>query len=100
MSNKWVGIDKESPPGKWIPLIQGDPNSKEWEISVVRENDFGRKSWGWFSEHKLLVSHNGGPCRWPLAPGLGPIMVKLAEKLAAHLNELEIIADMDGEGGE
>lgn len=73
---------------KWLVQVKGDPNGARWEISVVREdNDHGRASWGWFDQNKLLVSHNGGPCDWPLAPGLGALMVEVAERLAAHLNE-------------
>lgn len=76
--------------GKWIPQVKGDPNGRSWEISVVREdNRHGRISWGWFDAGKLLVSHNGGPCDWPLAPGLGPVMVAVACELADYLNERE-----------
>lgn len=72
---------------RWMVQIKGDPNSESWEISVIREDyALGQQSWGWFNERKLLVSHNGGPCRWPLAPGLGPVMVEIATRLCDHLN--------------
>lgn len=75
---------------KWIPQVFGDPNGDRWEIAVVREsNEHGRKSWGWFDGRKLLISHSGGSCHWPLAPGLGPIMVELANTTAKMLNEKE-----------
>ena len=75
---------------KWLAQVFGDPNGTAWEISVVRENNkHGRKSWGWFDSEKLLVSHNGGPCKWPLATGLGDKMIKLAQELANQLNEGE-----------
>lgn len=72
----------------WIAQTFGDPNGDTWEISVVRsDNEHGQKSWGWFDKRKLLISHNGGPCPWPLAPGLGPKLVEVAEAYAKHLNE-------------
>lgn len=73
---------------KWLAQVKGDPDGISWEISVVREsNEHGRSSLGWFGEDKLLVSHNGGPCHWPLAPGLGDIMIRIAEALARDLND-------------
>ncbi len=73
---------------KWIAVVYGDPNGRSWEISVRRKSKYF-DSWGWFDENKLLVSHNGGPCDWPLAPGLGDIMVRVAEDLAAKMNGSE-----------
>lgn len=73
---------------KWIAQVKGDPYGVSWEISVVRsDNEHGQKSWGWFDDRKLLISHNGGPCQWPLAPGLGPMMIKIAELFAESLND-------------
>jgi len=73
---------------KWKVHIFGDPAGTEWEISIVREdNKNGQQSWGWFGEDKLLVSHNGGPCHWPLAPGLGVKMIEIANQECARLNE-------------
>lgn len=72
---------------KWVAQTKGDINSGSFEISVVRtDNEHGKRSWGWFDENKLLISHNGGPCSWPLAPGLGPLMVTVAERYAMLLN--------------
>ncbi len=87
-------MPSERPP--WIAQVKGDPASESWEISVVREGTFGTESWGWFKpDEKLLISHNGGPCKWPLAPGLAPLMVELAARYAAMLNsdERKEIAD-------
>ena len=73
---------------EWKAQVFGDIEGKSWEISVVRvDNLHGQKSWGWFDETKLLVSHNGGPCHWPLAPGLGLVMKKIAEGYANLLNK-------------
>lgn len=72
----------------WIPHVKGDPNGEYWEISVVRKSNIhGIKSCGWFDEDKLLISHNGGACHWPLAPGLGPLMVEVAHRYADYLNQ-------------
>ncbi len=71
----------------WKVCVFGNPNGDSWEISIVHsEFKHGQDSWGWFGEKKLLISHSGGPCRWPLAPGLGDQMVDLAHHYAALLN--------------
>lgn len=75
----------------WKAQVFGDVNGEAWEISVVRsDNEHGQKSWGWFDDRKVLISHNGGPCSWPLAKGLGPLLVKVAEKYAELLNNGEV----------
>lgn len=80
---------------EWLSQVKGDPNGTSWEISVVRkDNAHGQASWGWFDERKLLVSHNGGPCHWPLAPGLGPVMVEIADRLRDYLNQGGRVEDM------
>jgi hypothetical protein len=72
---------------KWVVDVKGDPNGECWEISVLKEsNEHGKSSFGWFDENKLLISHNGGPCSWPLAPGIGQLMIELAHKYADYLN--------------
>lgn len=77
--------------GKWIVQIKGEECGKSFEISVVREdNQLGRASWGWFNEKKLLISHNGGPCNWPLTKIVWDKMVKLAEEIAADLNSRNV----------
>ena len=80
---------------KWITQVFGDVNGSHWEVSVVREdNEHGQKSWGWFDDRKLLVSHNGGPCDWPMAPGVGPIMVEIANRLRDYLNDGGTLDDL------
>lgn len=72
---------------EWLVQILGNPNAQSWEISVVRKsNKHGQESWGWFDKDKILISHNGGPCRWAMAPGMGDIMIELAKKYADFLN--------------
>ena len=76
--------------GAWVVDVKGKPDGDTWEIAVIRESDsFGLQSWGWFSKDKLLVSHSGGPWNWPLAPGLGSVMVQIAKDYAAKLNAEE-----------
>lgn len=75
----------------WVAQVKGNPYGNSWEISVVRsDNEHGQLSWGWFDENKLLISHNGGPCRWPLAPGLAPLIVEVAHRYAEMLNDGKI----------
>ena len=71
----------------WKVQVFGKPCSPSWEISVVRsDNEHGQKSWGWFDERKLLVSHNGGPCRWPVIPFVWDRQMQIARELCEALN--------------
>jgi hypothetical protein len=84
----------------WILQVKGDPDSELWEISVVHEgNIHGRESWGWFDNDKLLISHNGGSCRWALAPGLGSVMVEIGSRLCDFLNRGDNINEFFKLGG-
>ena len=75
---------------KWLVQIKGRKCSDSFEISVVkRSNKHGRLSWGWFDDDKLLISHNGGPCHWPLIKVVWDKMVKLAHEVADELNVKE-----------
>jgi len=76
--------------GKWEVQIKGKPDSSAFEISVIR-SDFlhGHNSWGWFDENKLLISHNGGPCIWPLVRIAWDKMIVLAQSVADDLNMIE-----------
>ena len=77
---------------EWEVQIFGERCSGSWEISVVRsDNDHGRRSWGWFDERKLLISHNGGPCRWPVKGFVFDQQVALAEEVARRLNNGESV---------
>ncbi len=73
--------------GKWLVQVFGVECSDSWEISIVREdNVHGRKSWGWFDENKLLVSHNGWPCRWPIIKPVWDRMIQAAREVCDELN--------------
>lgn len=47
------------------------------------------KSYGWFDSHKLLITHNGGSCQWPLTEKVWTKMLRLAHEVADELNAEE-----------
>ena len=72
----------------WLVQVKGDRCSGSWEISVVRvNNEHGQRSWGWFGDDKLLVSHNGGPCHWPICQFVWERQIKIANDLCDLLNQ-------------
>ena len=76
----------------WKVQIKGERCSDGWEISVIREdNKHGQRSWGWFDDTKLLVSHNGGPCDWAICGFVWDEQVRIAEELCRRLNNKEDI---------
>lgn len=82
----------------WLVQVFGEKCSGDWEISVVRDdNELGRKSWGWFGAEKMLVSHNGGPCNWPVLPYVWDAQIKLAHDLCDKLNSGEVTVPDDME---
>ena len=82
----------------WKVKVEGEKCSKSWEISVVREdNTHGQSSWGWFDSRKLLISHNGGPCSWPIIEFVWDRHVQTAQELCEKLNKGEIFVD-DSDG--
>lgn len=46
---------------------------------------------GWFGESKLLVSHNGGPCTWPICGYVFDEQVRIANTLCKKLNDGESV---------
>jgi len=74
----------------WEICVKGKKGSKAFEISVVRKNNIhGHRSYGWFNDAKLLISHNGGPCTWPLTERVWDKMIVLAKEVVRELNEEE-----------
>lgn len=74
-------------PQPWVVDTKGGPNEEAFEIAVVRsDNEHGIRSYGWFDENKLLISHNGGPCRWPVTQMVWDELIGVAERVAAKLN--------------
>jgi hypothetical protein len=74
--------------GKWVVDTKGGPDCSSFEISVVREdNKHGMASYGWFEDdRKRLISHNGGPCRWPVSEFVWDRLVLIANEYAHRLN--------------
>lgn len=87
---------------QWNVNVKGAAGEESFEISVVRsDNEHGKISYGWFDERKLLISHNGGPCHWPLTQFVWDRLVAVAEETAAHMNaEMANVALCRPEGGE
>ena len=76
--------------GRWAVNVFGEAGRESFEIAVVRDdNEHGKLSYGWFSENKLLITHNGGPCRWPLTQRIWDKQMSLAEEVALELNNEE-----------
>lgn len=75
--------------GRWIVDTKGGPGQSSFEISVLRDdNQHGKRSYGWFDDnHKRLISHNGGPCTWPVSQFVWDRLVQLAHDYAAELNQ-------------
>ncbi len=72
---------------RWKVQVKGRKCSKGFEISVIKQsNKHGQASWGWFDKTKLLISHNGGPCDWPLTSIVWDKMIVLAHEVANELN--------------
>jgi hypothetical protein len=81
---------KDPSTGPWEVQVFGKPCSESWEISVIRKNyEHGHYSWGWFDANKLLISHNGGPCRWPLIRPVWDRMIQAAHDTCNELNAAE-----------
>lgn len=74
----------------WVAHTKGGPNLKGFEIAVLREsNEHGRVSYGWFGPDKLLISHNGGPCTWPVTQQVWDKLVRVAQEVADELNKID-----------
>ena len=74
--------------GRWIVHYKGGPNQDCFEIAVVREdNGHGLKSYGWFDENKLLISHSGGPCSDSVTEFVWHELILVACAFAQGLNE-------------
>lgn len=75
---------------KWVVDIKGGAGKTHFEISVLRDdNEHGKLSYGWFDDTKLLITHNGGPCHWPIPQKVWDKQIALANEVANELNEEE-----------
>ena len=71
----------------WKVHVFGAAESPSFEISVVRtSNTHGQRSYGWFDDTKLLISHNGGPCMWPVTKDVWARLLRVAQETADDLN--------------
>jgi len=82
---------------KWKVQVKGEKCSNTWEISVIREDSkfaqpdlIGCTTWGWFGKDKLLVSHNGGACKWPIVEFVWDEQIRIANDLCDGLNSGKI----------
>lgn len=76
--------------GRWVVQVFGEKCSKHWEISVTRiDHSMYGRSWGWFDDGKLLVSHNGGPGEWPIAEFVWERHIRTANALCYWLNRID-----------
>lgn len=76
--------------GKWEVHTKGGANQCPFEIAVIRrDNALGKRSYGWYGEDKLLITHNGGPCQWPVTLTVWNGCLRLAEEIAEKLNAQE-----------
>jgi len=77
-------------PNEWIVDVKGEADRESFEISVLRRRCcHGRDSYGWFGANKLLITHNGGPCQWPLIQIVWDKMIVLANEVAEEMNKSE-----------
>ena len=74
----------------WHVHTKGEPNKVPWEISVIKESyNLGHKSYDWFNERKLLISHNGGLLSGTVSELVWNKLVKVAQEVAQELNKQE-----------
>lgn len=74
---------------EWLVDIKGDRHGS-WEISVIRKGNLhGFASYGWFDENKLLISHNGGPCHWPIEQFVWDKQIEIANEFCKIMNDKE-----------
>lgn len=80
----------------WIVEVKGEKCSKSWEISVIHKDyKLGFESWGRFNDHKFLISHNGGPCDWPICEFVWDEHMKTAMNLCGMLNKAAYLKSRD-----
>jgi hypothetical protein len=72
---------------RWVVDVKGSWDNPSFEISVLRDdNAHGKRSYGWFGENKLLISHDGGPCRDPVTKKVWDKLIRVAHEVADEMN--------------
>jgi hypothetical protein len=75
---------------KWEVHTKGGPDSRTFEIAVIRaNNEHGKRSYGWFGPDKLLITHCGGPCNDTVTPEAWDLLIVAAHQLAQRKNSEE-----------
>ena len=79
--------ETNDPAMPWMVQVKGEKCSTSWEISVVRRDDkHGQKSYGWFGNTKILVSHSGGGFKWAICKFVWDRHIQTANDLCDKLN--------------
>lgn len=74
----------------WIIVEHGKPD-RAWELSLVRTSyTHGRKSYGWFSERKLVVASSGGPCNDTFHPFIAARLREVATLACVRFNKQDM----------
>ena len=72
---------------RWVVGVKGAAGARAFEICVhLESNEHAVRSYGWFGPDKLLISHNGGPCDWPVTQQVWDKLIRIAHETANELN--------------
>jgi len=72
----------------WVVEVKGEQGSS-FEISIIRDNhEWGRTSWGWFCDEKLLISSEIHGA-WSVTPRIWDKLIETAQSIADEMNQQE-----------
>lgn len=77
-------------PPIWISVVKGSPDDG-FEISVAKSSAHGVKSWGWFGEDKILISHSGTSGDIKIPQRVWDKLIKIANEVRDEMNNNESI---------
>jgi hypothetical protein len=63
--------------------INSQSEANDWSSAWNAHATLG---YGWFGRDKLLISHNGGPCSWPVTQQVWDKLIRVAQEVADELN--------------
>lgn len=76
----------------WVPHTKGGPSTDSYEICVIRKNnEHGKKSYGWHDKNKIHISSSGGPCHDRVSRLVWDKLVKVAAEVADEMNAQEAV---------